>query len=147
VARLLSICWGQPHHDDKHAVATCPLSSSSLGEDPRSRQDDGTAGAKYLAASATATAKLVIGIVACTTARSSAMTNAMDFVAWWQRGTMTMSSSFLGNLGSRQEDGAAGAKEVARSATPTAKFVVGIVACTMAGSSTLVFFSDHIWKA
>jgi hypothetical protein len=53
-----------------------PLRGSPLQRDNR------TAGAKNAAASATTAAK--VGIVACTTASSGAITNAMDVIAWWQ---------------------------------------------------------------
>ncbi len=46
------------------------------------RRDDRTAGVKNAAASATTAAK--VGIVACATFSSGAVTNAMDVVAWRQ---------------------------------------------------------------
>ena len=46
------------------------------------RRDDRTAGVKNAAASATTAAK--VGIVACATSSSGAVTNAMDVVAWRQ---------------------------------------------------------------
>ncbi len=69
---------------------------------PRSRQNDQTAGAKDMVACATATAKVVDGKVAQAMAKSSAMTNALGLVAWWQRGcnnvvvAATHVSSFVG---------------------------------------------------
>jgi hypothetical protein len=72
-------------------------------------------------------------MAACATTRSSAMTNALDYVAWWRRGcnkviiaaTCGSSSSLLGYLHSRPDKGAAGAEDAAASPTATAKFIFG----------------------
>jgi hypothetical protein len=82
---LSSIHQGQPRCDAEHAITTCQL-FSSLPRDPCSRKDDRTASTKDTAGLITAAAKFAVGMVACTTARSSTMTNAMDFVAWRWRG-------------------------------------------------------------
>jgi hypothetical protein len=60
------------------------------------------------------------------------MTNTLDFVAWWRRGSdkvvvaakCTSSSSLLGCLCSGLNKTAVGVEEVSASATATAKFIL-----------------------
>jgi hypothetical protein len=118
----------------------------------------GKADAKDAAASATAASKFVIGILACAMTKRSAVMNALDFDAWQQRGpnkviiaaTCTSSSSLLGHLHYKWDKGAVGAEDAATSATAAAKFIIGIVAHTMPGSSTLLKFGTRevatIWS-